>query len=281
MNRKIVSIIVPAYNEELHIDRCLESIAGQTYKSLDILVIDDGSCDNTKKITQKYTNSDTRIRLLAGTHAGPNRAREIGVAAARGDYIMFIDADDYLAPGAVQTVVDVFAKYKPDIVVFNGMREENDRLIHYRILRKSVVKLNQEEAFTLLTTSVELNSLCLQAYNASLLSDTKAFRTKIHFGEDYLANLNIYQRVNNIALTNNVLYHYCNNKSSTTRSRRLGRTLKNVFCRIYISFKTIIISKKIIRDREVYRAIIRKQLRMIGGVAKTLTRVSFRERSEA
>lgn len=104
-NRGMVSIIIPVYNGEKHIKRCLDSICQQTYKNLEVIVVDDGSTDNTHSVCESVSNLDNRIRVIAQPNSGVSAARKAGTDAALGEYVVFVDADDYCLQDYVETMV--------------------------------------------------------------------------------------------------------------------------------------------------------------------------------
>ena len=112
-----VSIIIPAYNSEKFIKRCLDSVINQIYKNLEIIVIDDASKDNTKQIIKEYAEKDNRIRpFYSSENKGVSFSRNIGLKASTGEYIMFVDSDDELTKDAVRRMIDIAVKYNSDYV---------------------------------------------------------------------------------------------------------------------------------------------------------------------
>lgn len=128
MNNK-VSIIVPVYNREFHITKCLDSIINQTYKNIEILVIDDGSTDNSAKIISSYQDRDKRIKLITKTNGGASSARNKGLDIAVGDYIFFIDSDDYLELTALEKLVDAIQSNDFAFVSAKHYSVINDKII--------------------------------------------------------------------------------------------------------------------------------------------------------
>lgn len=129
--RPMISVIVPLYNTEKYIERCLRSICGQTYGNLEILVVDDGSTDGSVDLVKKMAGQDPRIRIL--THEdnrGLYRARLTGVSAARGDYIGFVDSDDYISCDRFRTMLDKALREKADIVI-GPMVQEDEKGYRY------------------------------------------------------------------------------------------------------------------------------------------------------
>ncbi|WP_373472225.1 glycosyltransferase [Carnobacterium alterfunditum] len=115
----LVSVIVPVYNVDRYIEECLDSIVKQTYRELQIIVIDDGSTDESNQKVRPYL-SDSRVRLIEQVNTGLSGARNTGLGAACGKYVLFVDSDDYLALTAIENLVDLMKKNHADLIRFNG-----------------------------------------------------------------------------------------------------------------------------------------------------------------
>ncbi|MBQ8044624.1 MAG: glycosyltransferase, partial [Clostridia bacterium] len=98
-----ISVIVPAYNIEEYLSRCLDSILNQTYENIEIIVVNDGSKDNTEKVIKEYARKDSRVKLISKVNEGVTKARLTGMKAAEGDWIGFVDGDDTIAPEMYET----------------------------------------------------------------------------------------------------------------------------------------------------------------------------------
>lgn len=107
----LITLVIPAYNAEHTIERCLDSILRQTYEHLEILIVDDGSLDGTKAVIQKYARKEKRIRLFFQSNQGVSVARNAGIRHASGRYLLFVDADDYLEPDMVETLYQIYQQY--------------------------------------------------------------------------------------------------------------------------------------------------------------------------
>ena len=104
----IVSIIVPVFNSEKYIEKCLKSLLAQTYKDLEILVIDDGSKDNSSDVVRQLQLDDQRIKLICQENQGVSSARNKGIEMSKGQYIVFVDSDDYVESNYVETLLDLY-----------------------------------------------------------------------------------------------------------------------------------------------------------------------------
>ena len=112
---ELISVIVPVYKTEAYLDRCVQSIVDQTYTNLEIILVDDGSPDNCPQICDEWAKKDSRIRVIHKANGGGAQARNIGLEYASGEYIAFVDSDDYLFPSMYQVLLDILKKTKCDI----------------------------------------------------------------------------------------------------------------------------------------------------------------------
>ena len=109
----LISVVVPVYNVEKYIDRCLNSIINQTYRKLEIIIVNDGSTDNSRKIIDKFSKMDSRIIVIDKNNGGLSEARNVGINAATGDYITFIDSDDFVSYDYIEYLYSLIEKYNP------------------------------------------------------------------------------------------------------------------------------------------------------------------------
>ncbi len=122
-----ISIIVPMYNVEKFLCKCLDSIVAQTYKDLDIILIDDGSTDNSYQIAKEYADNDERIRLIHQENKGLVTTRNIGISLAKGEWIGFVDSDDWIAPNMYEELATYMEKYDCDLVSSDVIRLEDGK----------------------------------------------------------------------------------------------------------------------------------------------------------
>ena len=112
-----ISIIVPVYNVQQYIDKCLESLVNQTFKDIEIIIVDDGSPDESYKIYEKYAGQDNRIKIIKKKNAGVSEARNTGIENATGDFLMFVDSDDWMELDGCQILFDAYIKSNADTIV--------------------------------------------------------------------------------------------------------------------------------------------------------------------
>ena len=120
MKMPVISVVIPVYNVEKYLSKCLESITNQTYKNLEIICVDDGSTDKSQKILEEYSKKDSRIKILLQPNSGQGVARNRGIDEAAGDYIFFCDADDYLEQSAFEQLLSRIETTGADFVFFES-----------------------------------------------------------------------------------------------------------------------------------------------------------------
>lgn len=141
---KKVSIIIPMYNVEKYLPKCLDSIVGQTYKNLEIICVDDGSPDNSAEIVRSYSEKDNRIILVRKENGGLSSARNEGLKHATGDYTVFVDSDDWIDVETIQTAIDATENDGVEMVMWGYVREYTNNSIEKRIFDSDRI-FNKEE----------------------------------------------------------------------------------------------------------------------------------------
>ena len=209
-----VSILVPIYNAEAYISQCLKSILGQTYPVLQVILIDDGSTDNSFAICQEYANSDSRIELYHQENQGVATTRNNLLEKVRGDYVLFIDADDWVEPDMVESLVNLAETHNADIVTCKNVTNDS-------VCQKDSIELdvwNQEETIYHFLRHIILNgSLWNKLIRTRLLNGIK-FQPDISYGEDALFCWRVLQRTQKVVQTSAQYYHYRMNNDSISHS---------------------------------------------------------------
>jgi len=215
-NRPKVSVIVPFYNAEETLHRTLQGLRNQTYRNLEIIVIDDGSTDNGAAEALRVAQIDSRVHLIRKENTGVSDTRNVGLNAAKGEWIYFMDADDWLVQDCVETLVAYALRYETEFVIAD----------FYRVA-KGLVGHKHGPATGLFTTAQFLRYMGRRPANhyfASLWNKLfkrenikKAhlrFDTKISFGEDHVFILNYLRTVDTVALVDKPLYYYIDREGS-------------------------------------------------------------------
>lgn len=146
MNEPLISVIIPVYNVEKYLDRCISSIVNQTYKNLEIILVDDGSPDNCPKICDEWKNKDNRIVVLHQENKGSGTARNSALSIANGDLISFIDSDDYISPYMYERMISIFYAYKKVDIVECEYNIVKDDEAKFTLTKDNINIFSREEA---------------------------------------------------------------------------------------------------------------------------------------
>lgn len=240
MNSKI-SVIVPAYNAEKTIERCLNSITNQTYPYLDIIVINDGSVDNTKKIVENLSSTDNRVKLLNIANRGVSYARNVGIEHAKGDYLTFVDSDDYIDSVMYEELLKIITRYDVKIAHCSYANDDEDgNLISVVGDHGKLVIQNHDEAIAcLLDGRLFSGGLWNKLYSQSLFSNCRLDET-IKYNEDILLNFQLFDLIESSVYIDKPFYHYVAVSSSSTHSAN-GLEARKQW--LYVSRKILELSK--------------------------------------
>lgn len=206
----MISIIIPVFNAEKFIGKCLFSVINQTYTTWECLLVDDGSTDGSGHICDEWQMRDTRFRVFHQQNKGVSVARNRGMTEIKGDYLCFVDADDWIEPNFLETLVN--HSYDADWVLSGQIRE-------WSVRKKTVYKpectesflLNEEHAdtFVNLCRNFLLYAPHEKLYRTDIIRQNKlTFREGCQYGEDLIFNFQYLELVNRIATIDIALYHY-------------------------------------------------------------------------
>lgn len=239
MNHNVFSIIVPVYNSEPYLDKCIQSILNQTYPYLEIILINDGSQDKSLSIMEKYQKKDPRIIIIGQENKGANIARKVGVKKAAGQYTLFVDSDDWIEDNTLEELSMILRKKTYDIIKFNGITEPSKNIKnHYCFYGENQEELDKEKIYQLLIETKILNNLCFSVYKTDVLKNIESFDIPLSNCEDYFVNLEIYSQVEKVLMLNKTFYHYRDNINSTTKQIQKKKIMKNTKELIFV-YKTL------------------------------------------
>jgi len=214
-NEKI-SVIIPIYNSEKYLNRCLNSIINQTYTDLEIILVDDGSTDNSLNICKQYGKIDKRIKIIHQENAGASVARNKGIENSTGNFISFIDSDDYVDCDMFSVLYNNINKYQSDISICGRSIEFDDN-------KKNTSKKENIKVMTNKEALIELNSLmsfdmspCDKLYKIKLFENIKF--PKVKKCEDFYIMYKLFYYSSNIVYDSTPLYHYCRRKGSNSNN---------------------------------------------------------------
>lgn len=214
---KKVSVIVPVYNTEKYLYRCIESILDQTYKMLELILIDDGSTDSSGIICDEVAQKDTRVKVLHKKNEGAGEARNCGINIAQGEYICFVDSDDYISSRYIEIMLHAAEKYDCGIVQCDFLfgNEENYSFIEEEKEDEEPVVLDNREAFETRKTKI---IICAKLYKVELFNNIRYPKLSIH--DDEFITYKLIYNSKNIALLSRALYYYYNSNGSIMRTKK-------------------------------------------------------------
>ncbi len=209
-----LSLIIPVYNTSKYLKRCLDSVLNQTYKNLEIIIINDGSTDNSLDILKEY--KDERIKLIDKKNEGVSIARNMGIDASTGDLIGFIDSDDAIVPDMCETMVKNMIDYESDISVCDIYRVVNNELYNYGINDEKIFVVENPVKDFLLGGSLKY-AIANKIFKKELIGNTR-FNTELTNSEDRLFIYEIYKKSPKVVKMNKPKYIYYLNSDSASVS---------------------------------------------------------------
>lgn len=212
-----VSVIVAAYNIEKYIAKCLDSILNQTYKNLEIIVVNDGSSDNTGEIIDKYSEKDTRIKVIHKKNGGVSSARNKGLDMSTGDYIGFVDGDDIIEPDMYEMLVNNAIKYNADISHCGYKILEADKETLFYDSGKVIVQDRQKGILDLFDGTMVEPSLCNKIFRKKIIGDVRLDET-IKINEDLYFNVVLFDKSSKSVFEDKAKYVYIKRDGSATTS---------------------------------------------------------------
>lgn len=232
LERPYLSIIVPIYNTEQYLEKCIESILDQTYTDYELILVDDGSTDNCLSICKHYAEQDSRIQVIHQKNRGVTSARKAGLNAACGEYISFIDSDDWMEPDFYSIFIDGCQRTQADIIIAAGCQKEEDwdgginEKIHMN-LRSGTY--HQRKIKQILEKDRILPALWLKLFKRKLISkNIQLIDNRVFIGEDMLCSYACMLDADSIVVQNNYLYHYVRNGSSD-KCRYREKNIKSMY----------------------------------------------------
>lgn len=209
-----ISIIIPVYNVKPFLCRCLDSLVGQTYRNLQILLIDDGSTDSSGIICDEYEQRDARITVIHKKNGGVSSARNAGLEAACGEWIGFVDADDWIEPDMYEYLIKLAQKHSADVVQCGLFFDDGTESRKMFCAETEYVLSGGAEQLSLQDLDNLGNSTCNKLYRKDILGDL-VYDLACPMGEDLLFNLQVLQCSVNLVLGTEAKYHYVQHNAST------------------------------------------------------------------
>ncbi len=201
---ELVSVIVPVYNAEKYLGKCIDSILNQTYKNLELILVNDGSKDNSLTICEDKKKTDSRVVVVSKDNSGVSDTRNKGIEAANGKYIIFVDSDDFLEPECIETAVNAISDC--DLVVFGYSSFGKNEQTVCPGVKKVVCFKDDEDLFFNLVGNYLINQPWNKMYRKEKIK--QGFDRNFTIGEDCLFNLNYIMGIDKVSVIPDSLYNY-------------------------------------------------------------------------
>lgn len=221
----LISIVIPIYNAEKYLEECLNSIKNQTYKNFEVIMVNDGSKDNSETICTRFSEYDARFRYFTKANGGVSSARNLGLDNVEGDFITFIDADDWIEEKHLELLITTVKKNHSDIVISSYKQFNNIDVFYlraYTIQEKYLLnfeKMNRDDFLTLfpklMRANVCFNNAVAKLFRKELVKNLR-FDTSIKYGEDLDFYFSLYLNVDSISYVDEPTYVYRMHGDSTT-----------------------------------------------------------------
>lgn len=203
-----ISVIIPAYNASATLERCLSSVLSQTYANTEIIIVDDGSTDDTPYICDRFSSSNNKVTSLHLPHQGPSVARNAGLDAANGSYVAFVDSDDQIHPDYLKALYDLIIGHQTDVSAVSYQIVKDSALPQCVDDKTDVFHFDAQSAVADLLYQKHLDSSqCCKLYKRELLKGIY-FPVDCRVYEDLLFVYNVYCKCSSIVWTNRKMYYY-------------------------------------------------------------------------
>lgn len=212
--KPLISIIVPIYNSELYLDKCVNSLINQTYTNIEIVLVDDGSTDGSSQMCENYASADSRIKVVHKVNGGLSSARNAGINACTGAYVGFVDSDDWVSATMYETLLSICKDH--NTVATIGMVEVNDA---GEVFNKSLFEDQIVSGDYLLSSILcrkDFGSVCSRLFPREMIADYRFDETKLN--EDVLFMMQIMSNIESAAYSSDSGYYYYRRGGSISRS---------------------------------------------------------------
>ena len=254
MKKIKISVIVPVYNAEKYLSDCIDSILNQTLKEIELILINDGSTDNSLQICREKASKDSRVKIINKKNEGQGYARNIGIDRAKGEFITFVDSDDYIDKEAYEKMYELCKKYHADYCITpfsikNNIKKDKIKIYEGKEIRNKILidllgNYPQNSIGSVIGPSV-----CTKLFNSKIIKDNKIkfISERQYSSEDNIFNINYILFSNKVIMYNKNFYHYRNVDNSFSHRYR-NEYLKKIN-NMYIYIKDNLFKEKM-NDRE-------------------------------
>ena len=250
----LISIIAPVYNTIQYLEKCVQSIKKQTYELWELIPIDDGSSDGSCELCEKFASNDSRIVVIRNSHSGPGPARNAGLAVAKGEYVYFVDSDDWLEPDTLEVMLKAMRDNNVDIVGCGAFFDfpTRSKIVSYV---KSDCILSREKALKMIISGKLRSYLWMMLFRRSVIQE---YFPPLSRYEDFAVCYKWFSHARSVAMLNVAKYHYVQRGDSAIHSCNLDKFLLE----LYIDRHNYIKAHKLINDTDNRAYTVRFMLKL-------------------
>lgn len=275
----LISLIIPCYNAQQTLEKCLNSVVQQSYKNLEIIVIDDGSKDDTSKIYENFQNQDDRIKVYKQDNSGVSKARNRGVSEATGELICFVDSDDWVETDYCKELYDLLVKENADIAIVEASYDdiEGNEIFHKPLTNEEI--FDGRRALDLLLEDQVIQSHPWgKLYKASFFKNIR-FPEDLKCFEDYSTLFKVFDKAVKVVKSNKKLYHYIQHDDSLSHNLS-PKTAYYFYLAIMEVFKFWQSTKPSQNQSKITKNIIRKLLMVLKRILRNTTKEEMQAEKE-
>ena len=219
---KLISIVVPIYNVEKYLEKCIKSIMEQTYENIEIILVDDGSIDNSSQICDYWKEKEERISVIHKKNGGLSSARNSGIDMAKGEYIFFLDSDDYISKYTIEELYKNIEQANAEIAISNRYHvfENGKKKVKFKKEKESIIFSKEKAIFELNNFRYFDMSACGKLFKTELFKEVKFPVGKK--SEDFFVMYKLFELSNRIIYNSEPYYYYYQRKGSITKSKSIN-----------------------------------------------------------
>ena len=278
-NYPLISLIIPCYNAAETLEKCLNSVVQQSYGNLEVIIIDDGSTDGTSKIYEDFQNKDARIIVFKQKNSGVSNARNKGVKAAIGEYICFVDSDDWVEPNYCAELYHLLITQNADIAIVEASYEEGNGTVVFDKPISTENVFDGKRALILLLEDKFIQSHPWgKLYKSSFLKDID-FPEDVKCFEDYSTLFKIFDKAVKVVRSDEKLYHYIQHEDSLSHNLS-PQTAYYFFLAIMEVFNFWQSTTQIENQSKITKNIIRKLLMVLKRILRNTTKQEMQAEKE-
>lgn len=245
----MISVIVPVYNVEKYLDKCMQSIVDQTYKNLEIIIVDDGSVDNCPAICDEWAKKDRRIKVVHKKNGGLSSARNAGLDIFTGEYVMFVDSDDWIDKNSAEILLQTAENNNADIVCGSLYLENTDGTNLVPQIQNAVYE-GEEIVKNFLLDKIR-PEVCSKIYKGELIRQF-GFDENLRYAEDLQFNFFLMMKAKKLSIINFSFYHYLLNSGNSITTPYITDARATSW-KIFDGVFETVLGNKILEDAAVFR----------------------------